>query len=180
MVENIPISINCKDCYPLNSPMPPYDIPSCLFLHKLGMMHVDPQRVLPEHIYIILECLRLPKRHVRLYALPSHQTHIRLPFLLFVLDILEDPSPRPALEPLRIIRSCFDELLDLRLEPLVLFFKIAGEYFGNGGSGAEGSGGRVRGQVRVMHGEGTVDDGHEVFGEGHVSGGRHEFLVGVY
>ena len=37
----------------------------------------------------------------------------------------------------------------------------------------------MRGQVRVVHGQGTVDYGHEMLGEGPVGGGCDEFLVGV-
>ena len=56
------------------------------------MMQLQSQRVVSQQVYVILELVRLPKRFVRLLALPPQQRHVRLCVLLPpVLHILNHP-----------------------------------------------------------------------------------------
>lgn len=142
-------------------------------------MHLSSQSAFRKQTYIILERLRPPKRVMRLHALPSNQPHIRLSLLPFILHVLNHPPSCPGLEPLRVIRTRFDHLIPLSFEPVVHLFEINRQNFGDGRRGADGRGRRVRGQVCVIHGEGPVDDGHEVLGEGAVGGGLPEAFVVV-
>lgn len=116
-------------------------------------------------------------------ALPPHQPHKRLPLLPLVLHLINHPPPRRALEPLgATVRNTPNEPVEPSFEAVGLVasafaFEIAGQDFGDGGGGTQGGGGRVRGEIRVVHRDGAVDDGREVCAKGPVDRGGDEFLV---
>lgn len=97
--------------------------------------------------------------------------------------ILDHPASARAFETLGFFFDYVKQLLRILSETVVFLLEVARQDLGDWRrSVGDRSGGWMRGEVGMHHGERTIDYGHEVLGEGPVGGGSMEFhvaLVGV-
>lgn len=89
-------------------------------LHR-ATCHLSPVRPLPQEMNILLEALRLPKRHMPLPTLPPNTQHHSLPHPrpLLLLNLLYDRPKRMPYVPFHIRDRSSHEPLDVRKEEIL-------------------------------------------------------------
>lgn len=147
------------------------------------MMHLYCNKT-SQQFDVILESIRFPKLHMGLDTLPPNHPYKALALLpasnVLMFHVLNDPATSARFCPFCLLLDDLQQLSGICLELCVLGGQVAGQDFCDGGRGGGDSGGRWVGvEDDVVHGQGTVYYGHQMFGERAIYGRLYEILVSI-
>lgn len=147
------------------------------------MMHLYCNKT-SQQFDVILESIRFPKLHMGIDTLPPNHQYKALAFLLaskvLMFHILDNPATSACLSPFCLLFDDIQQLSGICFVLFVLGGQVAGyDFCDRGRGGGDSSGWWVGVEGGVVHGQGTVDYGHQMFGERAICGRFYEVLVGI-